>query len=163
MWNLCIYETYCKNRMGNMVEPLGRKLSLGVLLSATVWMVLTAPVGLGQASAPQPSATASPAATVSSQPTPAAKLEFDVASVRPSAPLDMQKLQADMQAGKMPNFGMHLNGLRAEFNYLTLRDLIMVAYKVKTYQITGPDWLNSQHRSEERRVGKECRSRWSPD
>jgi uncharacterized protein (TIGR03435 family) len=128
-----------------MVEPLGRKLSLGVLLSATAWVVLTAPVALGQASAPQPSAAASPAATVSSQPTPAAKLEFDVASVRPSAPLDMQKLQADMQAGKMPNIGMHLNGLRAEFNYLTLRDLIMVAYKVKTYQITGPDWLNNQH------------------
>ena len=114
-----------------MVEPLGRKLSLGVLLSATVWMVLTAPVGLGQASAPQPSATASPAATVSSQPTPAAKLEFDVASVRPSAPLDIQKLAADMQAGKMPRMGPHVDGLRAEYTYLTLKDLITVAYKVK--------------------------------
>src|ERR1017187_2998985 len=145
MWNLCIYETYCKNRMGNMVEPLGRKLSLGVLLSATVWMVLTAPVGLGQASAPQPSATASPAATVSSQPTPAAKLEFDVASGRPSAPLDIQKLAADMQAGKMPRMGPHVDGLRAEYTYLTLKDLITVAYKVKPYQITGPAWLATDH------------------
>jgi hypothetical protein len=51
-------------------------------------------------------------------------LTFDVASVRPSAPLDMAKLQADMQAGKMPNFGAHVNGLRAEYNYLTLKDLI---------------------------------------
>src|ERR1035437_5113948 len=144
MWNLCIYETYCKNRMGNMVEPLGRKLSLGVLLSATVWMVLTAPVGLGQASAPQPSATASPAATVSSQPTPAAKLEFDVASVRPSAPLDIQKLAADMQAGKMPNFGMHLDGLRAEYNYMSLKELVVAAYKVKPYEVTCPDWMATE-------------------
>jgi uncharacterized protein (TIGR03435 family) len=40
---------------------------------------------------------------------------------------------------------MHVNGLRAEYNYLTLKDLITVAYKVKTYQITGPDWLGGQH------------------
>src|ERR1039457_1570173 len=26
----------------------------------------------------------------------------------------------------------------------------------------SPGWILSQHRSEERRVGKECRSRWSP-
>jgi len=128
-----------------MEKPLGRKLSFGVLLSATAWMLLTAPVALGQAAASQPAATAPPPATVSSQPTPAAKLEFDVASIRPSAPLDMAKLQADMQAGKMPNFGMHINGLRAEFNYLTLKDLISGAYKVKALQITGPDWLGSQH------------------
>jgi uncharacterized protein (TIGR03435 family) len=57
----------------------------------------------------------------------------------------MAKLQADMQAGKMPNFGMHINGLRAEFNYRTLRDLITDAYKVKPFQIAGPDWLGSQH------------------
>ena len=74
-----------------------------------------------------------------------AKLEFDVASVRPSAPLDLQKLAADMQAGKMPNIGMHINGLRAEYNYLTLKDLVTVAYKVKPVQVTGPDWLGSDH------------------
>jgi uncharacterized protein (TIGR03435 family) len=100
-------------------------------------LLLASGAALGQA-APSAQATAAPQAA-------ADKLEFDVASVRPSAPLDMQKVAADMQAGKMPNFGIHLNGLRAEFNYLTLRDLIMVAYKVKTYQITGPDWLNNQH------------------
>ncbi len=84
------------------------------------------------------------------QPAPAAQealsnLTFDVASVRPSPPLDMQKLQADMQAGKMPNFGMHINGLRAEYNYLTLKDLITLAYKVKGVQVTGPAWLGTQH------------------
>src|SRR5437868_3358521 len=48
-------------------------------------------------------------------PAAAANLTFEVASVKPSAPLDMQKLAAEVQAGKMPNFGMHLDGLRAEF------------------------------------------------
>jgi uncharacterized protein (TIGR03435 family) len=71
-------------------------------------------------------------------------LTFDVASVRPSAPLDMAKLAADMQAGRMPNVGIHVNGLRAEYNYLTLKDLITVAYKVKPFQITGPAWLATQ-------------------
>ena len=75
----------------------------------------------------------------------AGSLTFDVASVRPSAPLDMPKLQADMQAGKMPNVGMHINGLRAEYNYLTLKDLVSVAYKVKPAQVTGPSWLGSDH------------------
>jgi uncharacterized protein (TIGR03435 family) len=75
----------------------------------------------------------------------AGKLTFDVASVRPSPPLDMAKLQADMQAGKMPNFGVHINGLRAEYNYQTLKDLIVNAYKVKPLQVTGPSWLGSEH------------------
>jgi uncharacterized protein (TIGR03435 family) len=71
----------------------------------------------------------------------ASNLIFDVASVKPSPPLDMQKLQADMQAGRMPNFGMHINGLRAEYNYMAMRELIAAAYKVKPYQVTGPAWL----------------------
>lgn len=131
------FEMYCKNRMGSvMVESLGRKLSLSVLLIAAVWIVLTAQVALGQAAAPQ----AAPAAQ-----TAAAKLEFDVASVRPSAPLDMQKMAADIQAGKMPNFGAHVNGLRAEYNYMTMKTLIATAYKVKEYQVTGPAWLATDH------------------
>ena len=112
-----------------MEKPLGRKLSLGVLLGAIAWMVLTAPVALGQASTPQPAATA------------AAKLEFDVASVRPSA-MDMTKLQTEVMAGKMPRMGAHVDASRAEYDWMTLKSLIAAAYDVKEYQITGPDWLN---------------------
>jgi uncharacterized protein (TIGR03435 family) len=71
------------------------------------------------------------------------KLSFDVATVRPSAPLDMAKMAADMQAGKMPRFGPHVDASRAEFTYMSLKELIAFAYKVKTYQVTGPDWLGS--------------------
>jgi uncharacterized protein (TIGR03435 family) len=74
----------------------------------------------------------------------AANLTFDVASVRLSAPLDMAKLQADVQAGKMPNFGMHLDGLRAEYNYMSLKELVVAAYKVKPYQVNCPDWMATQ-------------------
>lgn len=75
----------------------------------------------------------------------AAKPEFEVATVKVSAPLDLQKLAADVQAGKMPNIGMHITGLRAEYNYLTMKQLLAVAYKVKEYQITGPGWLATDH------------------
>ncbi len=154
MWNLLIYETYYKDRMRNVMDKTAarrmsfsaHKLSFSLLLPATAWMAVGAAVAQGQVvvTVPAPTAaaaTTAPAATASA----ASDLTFDVASVRPSAPLDMAKLMADMQAGKMPNVGMHVNGLRAEYNYLTLKDLITVAYKVKTYQITGPDWLGAQH------------------
>lgn len=69
---------------------------------------------------------------------------FEVATIKPAAPLDMAKLAADVQAGKVPKFGPQVNGDRAEYTYMSLRDLIMIAYKVKRYQVTGPSWLASQ-------------------
>jgi uncharacterized protein (TIGR03435 family) len=91
---------------------------------------------------PTPAPAAAPPAAQAAS---AANLTFDVASVRPSAPLDMQKLAADMQAGKTPNFGMHLDGLRAEYNYMSLKELVIIAYKVKMYEVTCPDWMATEH------------------
>ena len=69
---------------------------------------------------------------------------FEVASVKPAAPLDMQKLAQQMMAGgEMPKIGPHVDGAQAEYSYMALRDLIVIAYKVKPYQITGPDWITS--------------------
>lgn len=71
------------------------------------------------------------------QPKPA----FEVATIKPSPPLDPAKLAAALQAGgKMP-VGANVDSVRAEFLYLDLRSLISYAYGVKPYQITGPDWL----------------------
>jgi uncharacterized protein (TIGR03435 family) len=70
---------------------------------------------------------------------------FDVATVKVSAPLDMAKLQAQMRAGQMPNFGAHLDGLRAQYTYMTMQQLLVYAYDVKPYQIVGPDWLPTEH------------------
>ena len=55
------------------------------------------------------------------------KLAFEVASVKPAAPLDMQKLAAAMQkGGEMPKLGPHVDGAQAEY-HMALRELIVVA------------------------------------
>jgi uncharacterized protein (TIGR03435 family) len=69
---------------------------------------------------------------------------FEVATIKPSPPMDMAKVAADVQAGKMPKVGPHVTASQAEFSYMTLKDLIAVAYRAKPYQITGPDWLASE-------------------
>lgn len=66
---------------------------------------------------------------------------FEVATVKPAAPLDMAKIAAGMQAGQMPNIGVRVEGSRAEYTYVALRDLIALAWGVKPYEITARDWL----------------------
>lgn len=72
------------------------------------------------------------------------KPTFEVATVKPSAPLDLAKVAAEIQAGKMPRLGAHVDASRAEYTYMALKDLIAIAYNVKAYQITGPAWLASE-------------------
>ena len=112
------------------------QVRMGLVVLVSVLLSGGAAFGQGAQATPAAAATSLAASAATS-----GSATFDVASIRPS---DMARLQADVQAGKMPNFGVHLNGLRAEFNFQTLRDLMTYAYKVKVYQITGPDWLNSQ-------------------
>jgi uncharacterized protein (TIGR03435 family) len=69
---------------------------------------------------------------------------FDVATVKPSAPLDMAKLAQQVQAGEMPNLGPKIGPSQATFNYMSLKDLIALAYKLKPFQVTGPEWMGSQ-------------------
>jgi len=56
----------------------------------------------------------------------------------------MAKMQAEMQAGRMPKFGPHVGASQAEYTFMSLKDLIALAYKVKAYQVTGPDWLATE-------------------
>jgi uncharacterized protein (TIGR03435 family) len=70
----------------------------------------------------------------------AAKVAFDVASVRQSPPPDMQKMMQDLQAGKRPE-SVHIEGSRATFTYESLKHLIAYAYKLRIYEVSGPDWL----------------------
>jgi uncharacterized protein (TIGR03435 family) len=70
-----------------------------------------------------------------------APLEFDVATIKLSPPLDMGKLRADMQAGRTPRFGPHVDAARAEYIYMTLTQLIAIAWHTKEYEIDGPPWL----------------------
>jgi uncharacterized protein (TIGR03435 family) len=74
---------------------------------------------------------------------PAAKLTFDVATIKPSPPLDRAKLAADIQAGKMPRFGPRVTSSRADYIYMPLKDLVALAYNMRGYQVAGPDWMSS--------------------
>lgn len=71
--------------------------------------------------------------------TPAAPLEFEVATIKPAE----QITPAMVQSGKM-HFGLNVDGARADIGYLSLYDLISTAYKVKPYQVEGPDWMRVQ-------------------
>jgi uncharacterized protein (TIGR03435 family) len=71
-------------------------------------------------------------------------LSFEVATVKPAAPLDMQRLAADVQAGRMPKIGPQIDASRATYTYMSLTELISLAYKVRAYQIDGPLWLRDE-------------------
>ena len=64
----------------------------------------------------------------------AARPEFEVASVRPTPPSEQHGLNLGF---RMDAAGMHIGSL-------TLRDIVAVAYRVKTYQVRGPDWTETE-------------------
>ncbi len=64
---------------------------------------------------------------------PPARLEFEVASVKPSAEiLDSAKI------------GMHVDGAQVSFTSYSLRDYVRIAYRMKDYQVVGPDWISNE-------------------
>ena len=72
------------------------------------------------------------------------KPAFEVATIKPSPPMDQAKVAAALQAGgKMP-IGRNVDSRRAEYLYLDLKSLMTYAYGVKPYQITGPDWMATE-------------------
>ena len=66
---------------------------------------------------------------------------FEVATVKPSG-VDIIKLAQQMQSGQAPAIGAHVDRARAQYTFMSLKDLIATAYSLKPFQITGPDWLN---------------------
>jgi uncharacterized protein (TIGR03435 family) len=64
---------------------------------------------------------------------PAGKPEFEVASIKPAQapPMGMMRVQMNADAGML------------RYTNVSLRDCIRVAYRVKDYQIQGPDWIAS--------------------
>ncbi|MCL4851422.1 MAG: TIGR03435 family protein [Bryobacteraceae bacterium] len=68
----------------------------------------------------------------------APKLEFEVASVKASA--DPARRSQDLRSGQL-KFGTRMYGNRAEYNYMSLRQLIADAYQVRPFQVVCPDWL----------------------
>ena len=71
--------------------------------------------------------------------TPAPVPAFEVVSIKPAPPLN----PADVAAGKL-HVGMNIDGARVDIGFLSLADLIPIAYRVKRYQVSGPDWMSAQ-------------------
>lgn len=91
----------------------------GLLWRIGAGLVLAAGAALGQAPGPGPA--------------------FEVASVKPAAPLD----RSQMRSGQM-HVGMKVDAARVDIGSMSLADLIRVAYRVKAYQVSGPDWMASE-------------------
>ncbi len=66
-------------------------------------------------------------------------LSFEVASIKPGGPMD----PAAIMAGKM-RIGMKIDAARVDIGMLSLSDLIRIAYKVKSYQVQGPEWMSGE-------------------
>ncbi len=64
---------------------------------------------------------------------------FEVASIKPSPPINA----ASIMGGKM-HVGMNVDGSRVDIGFFPLQMLICTAYKIKPYQLEGPDWLKDQ-------------------
>lgn len=60
--------------------------------------------------------------------------EFEVASIRPST----------APAGGTGRAGVQIDGSQVRCVFFSLRDYISMAYQMRIYQITGPDWLPSE-------------------
>jgi uncharacterized protein (TIGR03435 family) len=63
------------------------------------------------------------------------KLEFEVASVKPFS---------IAQTDGSVTLGAKIDGAQVRMVGLTMRDLLSSAYRVKVYQINGPDWVSTE-------------------
>ncbi len=57
--------------------------------------------------------------------------EFEVASVKPAGPVVPGQVQ----------IGIHIDGAQFTASYMSMKDLIRMAYQIKDYQIAGPEWM----------------------
>src|SRR5947208_733405 len=64
----------------------------------------------------------------------AAAQTFEVASIRPAAPLTDARIAQSLRN----------DPAQVSYVYASLRSLIARAYKIKEYQVVGPDWLQTQ-------------------
>ncbi|MGD0871117.1 MAG: TIGR03435 family protein [Bryobacteraceae bacterium] len=68
----------------------------------------------------------------------AAPLAFEVASIKPAEPLSAERMMAGQQ-----HINVNVDAARVDFSDLSLAELIRAAYRVKLYQISGPDWMTT--------------------
>jgi uncharacterized protein (TIGR03435 family) len=62
--------------------------------------------------------------------------EFEVISVK--------KAESIVAGTQQVNIGLHIDGAQVHLISAPMRDIIRMAYLMKTYQVIGPDWLESE-------------------
>ncbi|HEV2645605.1 MAG TPA: TIGR03435 family protein [Acidobacteriaceae bacterium] len=96
--------------------------------------------------APAPSAqTASdPAKTTPTKDAPAAakRVEFAVATVKPAAPADTKTTAGGTQSTGAGSVSLAAD--RASYDGVTLKRLLMAAYDLEPFQISGPAWIETE-------------------
>jgi uncharacterized protein (TIGR03435 family) len=65
-------------------------------------------------------------------------LAFEVASISPSVPLQTQITTGQIRVGAT------ITDSRVDLKSASLAELLILAYRLKPYQLTGPDWLQSE-------------------
>lgn len=66
-------------------------------------------------------------------------LQFEVATIRPSGTFNAQ----DLMSGKAA-LGVAVNGKQVTIRYVSIRDMAVLAWEVKTFDVKGPDWIGQQ-------------------
>jgi hypothetical protein len=119
-----------------------RSRAQGVLLAlmGVPVMCLTATVGLSEQSTAAPQ---EPKPVVSAQP-----LAFDVASVKTAVPPGREPMFCIVPCA--PGERLTVVGSRVDIRFMSLYTLMVTAYRIKTYQLSGPDWMRSPERTRSR-------------
>jgi uncharacterized protein (TIGR03435 family) len=68
---------------------------------------------------------------------------FEVASIKPAAEITPGLGKAIIASGKL-HIGMSVDGARVDIGYMSLADLIPIAFAVRPYQVSGPEWMKVQ-------------------
>jgi uncharacterized protein (TIGR03435 family) len=63
-----------------------------------------------------------------------ARLEFEVASIKPSPKTAPEQVRV----------GLRIDGAQVHITYLSLKDYARMAYRVRNYQVLGPDWMETE-------------------
>ncbi len=73
---------------------------------------------------------------------PPAAVEFEVASVKVAATPERQPMFCIIPCS--PGERLTVEGARVDIRYMPLRKLIITAYRIKPYQLSGPEWMQQQ-------------------
>jgi len=73
---------------------------------------------------------------------PAQNLAFEVASVKPAVTPEREPMVCLIPC--TPGERLSVVGTRVDIRYMSLQRLLLTAFRIKPYQLSGPDWMRSQ-------------------